>query len=119
MALEPGTATPLPARDHVSGMIGRPVTIASARAPPGAATAGAPGAAGTAPGARGVVSAGRGPTQAVSRARTVRRLWRMLNCSALTRVRVNVQLGATRRHHDRPGLTGPAAHRAADPPYRA
>src|SRR5881398_2667765 len=33
MAWGPGTATPLPASDHVSGMIGRPVTIASARAP--------------------------------------------------------------------------------------
>src|SRR5438477_12723458 len=99
MARGPDTATPLPARDHVSGMIGRPVTIASARAPPGPATAGAPGAAGTAPGARGVVSGGRGPPQAVSRARTVRRLRRRLNCRTLTRVRVNVELGATRRHH--------------------
>src|SRR6266576_1478734 len=96
MARGPDTATPLPARDQVSGMIGRPVTTAS-RAPLGAATAGAPGAAGMAPGARGVVPGGRAPPQAASRARTVRRLWRMLNCSTLTRVRVNGERGCERR----------------------
>src|SRR5439155_402248 len=41
MARGPDTATLLPARDQVSGMIGRPVTIASARAPVGAAAGGA------------------------------------------------------------------------------
>src|SRR5439155_828036 len=44
MARGRDTATPLPARDQVSGMIGRPVTIASARAPVGAAAVGAAGA---------------------------------------------------------------------------
>src|SRR5205814_1123360 len=58
MARGPDTATPLPARDQVSGMIGRPVTSAPG-APLGVATAGAPGAAGMAPGARGVVPGGR------------------------------------------------------------
>src|SRR5207247_8196904 len=117
MARGPDTATLLPARDQVSGMIGRPVTIASARAPVAAAAVGTAGAAAAPPGARGVVSGGRAPPQAASRARAVSRPWRMLNCSTLTRVRVNVYLGATRCHHDRPGLPGPAAHRAAEPPH--
>src|SRR5438552_4057661 len=107
MARGPDTATLLPARDQVSGMIGRPVTIASVRAPVGAAAVGTAGAA-AAPGARGVVSGGRAPPQPASRARAVSRPWRMLNCSTLTRVRVGVQLGRMRAEQgarrERPGV---------------
>src|SRR5437016_3702372 len=104
----PDTTTLLLARDQVSGMIGRPVTIASARAPVGAAAVGTAGAATAPPGARGGVSGGRAPPQPASRARAVSRPWRMLNCSTLTRVRVGVQLGRMRAEQgarrERPGV---------------
>src|SRR5207245_11463573 len=71
--LRPDTATALPVSDQVSGMIGRPVTTASARAPRAVGwTAVAAGAAGAAPGAAGVVSGRRAPPQAASAVRAAR-----------------------------------------------
>src|SRR5437899_10330956 len=98
IALRPDTATALPASDQASGMIGRPVTTASARAPRAVGwTAVAAGAAGGAPGAAGGGWWGGHPPHEAGGARVVWG-WEMRGRTLLLGVAVDVSLAQLLTH---------------------